>query len=72
VLICLKEVLMSFVISKDIPAVELARQLTLLDFQLLTKVRPSELLNNRFTREETSPNIAALAKRFQKVILTFC
>jgi len=53
--------------TTDIHPIELARQLTLLDFQLLTKVRPSELLNGRFTREETSPNIAALAKRFQKV-----
>jgi son of sevenless-like protein len=51
----------------DIDPKELARQMTLFDYQQFNKIRPWELLDNNFMKKETSPNIAFIADRFSQI-----
>eukprot|EP01126_Amoeba_proteus_P047420 TRINITY_DN5408_c0_g1_i12.p1 TRINITY_DN5408_c0_g1~~TRINITY_DN5408_c0_g1_i12.p1 ORF type:complete len:391 (-),score=87.85 TRINITY_DN5408_c0_g1_i12:144-1316(-) len=51
----------------DFSSEELATQLTLIDYQLLCRVPLEELLNLNFQKAERSPNLSAMAKRFDLV-----
>ncbi|KAI9314344.1 hypothetical protein BX666DRAFT_1971820 [Dichotomocladium elegans] len=47
----------------DIDPVELARQLTLLDYKLYSSIRPTECLNKAWSREDAGGNIATNVKQ---------
>lgn len=54
----------------DWPALEVARQITLIDFNIFKKIEPKECLNqawNSKNRETQAPNIAQMIKRFNKL-----
>jgi len=54
----------------DIRPIELARQMTLLEYELFKKINPSEFLNQAWTkssRRKTSPNICAVTDQFNNV-----
>lgn len=54
---------------EDIEPVELARQMTLLDYALFQKIRPSEYNNLAWTKrnkETTSPNLLRFIRRFNE------
>lgn len=58
---------------EDIEPVELARQMTLLDYALFQKIRPSEYNNLAWTKrnkETTSPNLLRFIRRFNEVLPT--
>jgi len=48
----------------DFHPTELARQWTLLDQQMLRRIKPYELLRKNFEKAEKSPNVAAINNRF--------
>lgn len=53
----------------DISSIEVARQLSIIEFKLLKKIEPKEFLNqnwNKTEREVVAPNIVAIQKRFNK------
>eukprot|EP01121_Diplochlamys_sp_Union-15-3_P001341 TRINITY_DN11168_c0_g1_i1.p1 TRINITY_DN11168_c0_g1~~TRINITY_DN11168_c0_g1_i1.p1 ORF type:complete len:471 (-),score=56.73 TRINITY_DN11168_c0_g1_i1:49-1263(-) len=59
----------TFVISETHP-LEVARQLTLIEYNLYKNIRPSECLNNSWNKdgkEVNSPNIIAMIQRFNEV-----
>lgn len=47
----------------DIDPVELARQLTIMDFKLYSSIRPIECLNKAWSREDTTGNVAKNVKQ---------
>jgi son of sevenless-like protein len=54
----------------DWPAVEIARQLTLIEFELFQRIRHQEFLNqswNKPGKEEKAPGICALIDRFNEI-----
>eukprot|EP01105_Mastigella_eilhardi_P020099 TRINITY_DN4769_c0_g1_i2.p1 TRINITY_DN4769_c0_g1~~TRINITY_DN4769_c0_g1_i2.p1 ORF type:complete len:848 (+),score=226.97 TRINITY_DN4769_c0_g1_i2:245-2545(+) len=54
----------------DIDDEEIARQLTLIEFEIYERIRPSELLNQSWSKpklKHRSPNVLALIKRFNEV-----
>jgi len=51
----------------DIPATELARQITIIDHHLFSLIPVKEFLNKNFGSEETSPNIAAISSQFNRI-----
>jgi len=53
----------------DVPPLEMARQLTLIDHHLISLIPPTELLNKRFTIDELSPNMTRISNHFNKITL---
>ncbi|KAJ5076989.1 ras guanine nucleotide exchange factor i-related [Anaeramoeba ignava] len=56
----------------DVDEEEIARQMTLIDFQLYTKIEPTELLNqswNKSKYKHKAPNVLAFIQRFNDVSL---
>jgi len=56
----------------DLKPLEIARQLTLIEFDLYRKIQPKECLNqawNKTDREINAPNISAMIRRFNEVSL---
>jgi len=51
----------------DINTTELARQITLIDHLLLSQIPSIEFLNKNFSKEETSPHIAAISNQFNRL-----
>lgn len=54
----------------ELDAVELARQLTLMDYELFQKIRPSEFNNlswTRKTKDTDAPNLLRMINRFNEV-----
>jgi hypothetical protein len=54
----------------DIDAEEMARQITLIDFELYRAILPSDFFNKAWTKKDkdvTAPNLMALIKRFNEV-----
>ena len=60
-----------FCLYLDIPVVELARQITLIDHHYFSSIPPREFLRNNFSSPEKSPNISKIAEVFEKVFLHF-
>eukprot|EP00026_Physarum_polycephalum_P004864 Phypoly_transcript_04888.p1 GENE.Phypoly_transcript_04888~~Phypoly_transcript_04888.p1 ORF type:complete len:490 (+),score=76.11 Phypoly_transcript_04888:570-2039(+) len=60
----------NFVLCLDVNPEEIARQLTLIDNDLLRRVTPLELVNQRWTKsgkEKNAPNVLAVIERFNQV-----
>eukprot|EP01120_Amphizonella_sp_Union-15-10_P012325 TRINITY_DN5451_c0_g1_i1.p1 TRINITY_DN5451_c0_g1~~TRINITY_DN5451_c0_g1_i1.p1 ORF type:complete len:588 (-),score=114.16 TRINITY_DN5451_c0_g1_i1:46-1776(-) len=54
----------------DIPAIEVARQMTLIEFDLFTKIQPWEFLGQAWTKadkDDKAPNVVAMISRFNVV-----
>lgn len=54
----------------DLDAKEMARQLTLMDYELFQRIRPSEFNNlswTRKTKEIDAPNLLTMIRRFNEV-----
>jgi son of sevenless-like protein len=52
----------------DLDPLEIARQLTLTDYEYYYKIQPKECLNQSWTKkQDISPNILALVKRFNQL-----
>ena len=54
----------------DLHAEELARQLTLIEYDLYRKIKPKECLNQKWVKGDkdvNAPNILAMIKRFNQV-----
>ena len=45
----------------------MARQMTLIDFRLFSKVPLTEFTRKRFTKEETSPHLTAISEHFNRI-----
>ena len=59
-----KNVFSHSLVLSDVPVVEVARQLTLLDFDLYKKIDNMEVLKLNWTTTEAAPNLSALLHRF--------
>lgn len=54
----------------DVPPVELARQLTLIEFELFAAIRPTEIRNQAWTQPDSakiSPHVTQLTDMWNKV-----
>jgi len=59
---------------EDVDAKEMARQLTLMDYELFQRIRPSEFNNlawTRKTKEIDAPNLLCMIRRFNEVLPFF-
>uniref|UniRef100_A0A6B2KZZ7 Ras-GEF domain-containing protein n=1 Tax=Arcella intermedia TaxID=1963864 RepID=A0A6B2KZZ7_9EUKA len=56
----------------DFNPVELARQMTLIDYKLLVRIPTSEFLNKNFMKEELCPNLTKFSERFNRVTAWIC
>jgi son of sevenless-like protein len=54
-----------------VPALETARQMTLIEFEIFSRIKPEELLEKAWTRddkEKVSPNVMTLVTRFNQAV----
>eukprot|EP01103_Thecamoeba_quadrilineata_P017484 TRINITY_DN6226_c0_g1_i1.p1 TRINITY_DN6226_c0_g1~~TRINITY_DN6226_c0_g1_i1.p1 ORF type:complete len:479 (-),score=114.46 TRINITY_DN6226_c0_g1_i1:54-1382(-) len=59
----------------DLPSLEVARQLTLLEFEIFRSIKPRELLRKSWmkpNKEDLAPNVISLIQRFNTVSFWIC